>query len=90
MLRILLGIVIRRPSKAFEGFRRPWDATFCVFEVLLGGLYLVNLMTSTTQIIEITMGFLEFFVCVKSFDEVVFRSYATHANLSGRHRASQV
>ena len=38
MLRILLGIVIRRPSKAFEGFRRPWDAEFCVFEVLFGGL----------------------------------------------------
>ena len=37
-LRISIGIVIRRPSKAFEGFRRPWDAKLGVFKVLLEGL----------------------------------------------------
>ncbi len=37
-LRICLEIVIRRPSKAFEGFRRPWDAKSAVLKVLWGGL----------------------------------------------------
>ena len=38
-LRIWLRIVIRRPSKAFEDLRRPWDAKLDVFKVLLEGLW---------------------------------------------------
>ena len=41
-LKVCLEIVIRRPSKAFGGFRRPWDTKSGVFEMLfedLGGSF---------------------------------------------------